>query len=307
MNVNEILLSKNGYATLKLSKEFIKYCVGDRIPTVTELSTNLNLSRGTAQNALKTLQDNHVIQIRSKGHLGSFLIDKDMKLLLEFAGISSIVGAMPLPYSKRYEGLASGLIAAMKNKYGIPVSMAYMRGADSRLKMVDRQRYDFAIISRFAAEEYLKEHESIEITVSFGKDSYLNSHAIMFNDFQTTEIKDHMRVGIDYSSIDQRVLTRRVCEGKDVIYIPVEYTNIIERIFSGEIDAAVMNLDEVKEKHLKINYVALEEKDSINTEAVLVTNSQAKQISVLLREVIDPQMVLDIQKKVMEGVMVPNY
>ena len=56
MDYNNQLMSKNGLAVLSLAKALIKYKVGDRTPTVTELSEKLNISRGTAQSALKTLQ-----------------------------------------------------------------------------------------------------------------------------------------------------------------------------------------------------------------------------------------------------------
>ena len=156
MGYKEILFSKNGIATYTLAREFIKYHVGDKIPTVSELSETLDLARGTVQNAVKLLQQSDAIRIESKGHVGSYLVKKNMTILLEFAGISSIVGVMPLPYSKRYEGLASGLLVTMENHYNIPASMAFMRGAKNRISMLISNRYDVAIISRSAAEQIIK-------------------------------------------------------------------------------------------------------------------------------------------------------
>ena len=106
--VREQLLKKNGIATLMMAKQFLTYSVGDRVPTVTEFSEDLKISRGTVQNSLKLLTDNKAIKCESKGHLGTYLLSKNLKILLEFANITSITGAMPLPYSKKYEGLATG-------------------------------------------------------------------------------------------------------------------------------------------------------------------------------------------------------
>ena len=36
--IKEQLLSKNGTATLKLSRELLKYSVGEKIPTITDFS-----------------------------------------------------------------------------------------------------------------------------------------------------------------------------------------------------------------------------------------------------------------------------
>ena len=43
MDYNNQLMSKNGLAVLSLAKALIKYKVGDRTPTVTELSEKLNI------------------------------------------------------------------------------------------------------------------------------------------------------------------------------------------------------------------------------------------------------------------------
>ena len=91
MGYREILFSKNGIATYTLAREFLKYNVGDKIPTVSEFSETFDLARGTVQNAIKMLQQSDAIRIESKGHVGSYLVKKNMTILLEFAGISLLV------------------------------------------------------------------------------------------------------------------------------------------------------------------------------------------------------------------------
>ena len=167
--INDILLSKNGLATKTIAKEFIKINLGDKVPTVSEFCELFSFPRGTVQKAIKTLQECEAIRLESKGHLGSYLIRKNMKILLEVSDIDSIVGSMPLPYSKRYEGLASGLIVALENAYNIPVSMAYMRGAEARISMVVCQRYDFAVVSALAADHFMRKYGEIDIILSLGK------------------------------------------------------------------------------------------------------------------------------------------
>ncbi len=307
MEVYEQLLSKNGMATIKLSKELLKYQIGERIPTVSEFSVSLDLVRGTVQNAMKNLTDSKAIEVESRGHMGTFLIRKNMKLLLEFSGNKTLVGAMPLPYSKRYEGLASGLITAMENSYNIPINMAYMRGAMNRVSMLFQKRYDFAVISRFAAEEFIKKGENIEIVIGFGSNSYLSNHVIMFHDPKAKEIKDGMRIGIDVTSVDQKVLTEKVCEGKKVEYVSTEYSCLIEKIVSGEIDATVMNVDETVDKKMKINTQMIPNISTDNTEAVIVVSKDEDEFAYVLKELIDINTVLTIQKAVMEGTITPSY
>jgi hypothetical protein len=305
--IQEQLLSKNGTATLKLSRELLSYEVGDRIPTITEFSDRIHLARGTIQNALKNLINAGAVSIGPRGHMGSFLTEKNSSILLEFAGISYLIGAMPLPYSRRYEGLASGIIASGEKQDIAPLNLAYMRGAKSRMEMVDSDRYDFAIVSRFAAERYIGEKKSLEIVLSFGRESYTGKHVLMLHDEGADEIGDGMKVGIDETSYDQTELTRKLCENRKADFVPVEYSKMIERVRSGDIDAAVMNIDEVLDKNVAIHYVEIEDYSFDNTEAVVVSSLEHREIGHLLKEMIDTEMVLRIQKDVLEGRIIPRY
>ena len=305
--INEQLLSKNGTATMKLSRELLKYAIGERIPTITEFSKKINLARGTIQNAQKNLINSKAIAIESKGHMGSYLVKKNNAILLEFAGISYIVGAMPLPYSRRYEGLASGIIISAENQDKAPVNLAYMRGAKSRMDMVENGRYDFAIVSKFAAEKYISENKTLQIVLSFGKESYTGKHVLMLHDSRLSEVKNGMKVGIDESSYDQLELTQIVCKNKKVEYVPIEYSRTIECVQSGDIDATVMNIDEVLDKKFPIHYVEIQGYSFDNTEAVIVASREHTEIAYLLREIIDTETVLNIQKLIMEDKIIPRY
>ncbi|WP_294206911.1 GntR family transcriptional regulator YhfZ [uncultured Solobacterium sp.] len=308
MDYNNQLMSKNGLAVLSLAKALIKYKVGDRTPTVTELSEKLNISRGTAQSALKTLQNNNAIHIVSKGHLGSYVIEKNDKILLELAGINLLVGAMPLPYSRKYEGLATGIITTMENKHGIPMTLSYMRGAKNRIAMVLENRYNFAVVSKYAAKEFLDAHKGqIDIVCEFGEGTYCSSHVIVFHDAHIKDIQDGMRIGIDRDSIDQSDITKRACGMKKVEFIPVESNNLLRLVQNGEIDAAVWNEDEIIDKMSKINYVKVTIDDNDDTNAVIVTNGKSPEMTELLRQMLDVKETLTIQNLVLDGIVTPSY
>lgn len=303
----EDLMGKNAIATIKVSKELLKYSVGERIPTVSEFVDSLCLARGTVQNAIKTLVDHEAVRIESKGHLGSYLVKKNMRVLLKFAGVRMLLGTMPLPYSRRYEGLASGLITSMENNYDLPINLAYMRGSVNRISMVLQKRYDFAVVSRYAANYFIEKYpDKIEIVVGFGAGSYLSNHVIMFHNPNIREIQDGMKVGIDSASIDQKELTQFVCQGKNVEFIEIEYSRIIERVISGDIDATVMNIDEANDKHVKIHTKSIQQVNKDNTEAVLVV-ARENEISTLIKELVDVETVLNIQRLVLEEKITPSY
>lgn len=305
--IKEQLLSKNGTATMKLSRELLKYSIGDRIPTITEFSKRISLARGTIQNAQKNLINSKAISIESKGHMGSYLIKKNNKILLEYAGIENIVGAMPLPYSKRYEGLASGIIISSENKNSTPLSLAYMRGSKNRMNMVKNGRYDFAIVSRFAAEKYIEENDVLQIVLSFGEETYAGKHVLMLHNEKINSITNGMRIGVDEESYDQIELTKKVCKGKKVEYVPVEYSLIVERVQSGYIDATVMNIDEVLDKKVPIHFIEIKGYNYKNTEAVIVASKKHEEIRHLLNEIINTEDVLNIQKLILEDKIIPRY
>lgn len=307
MDYQDQLLSKNGQAVINLAKVFLQYSIGQRTLTVTELSDQLELSRGTVQNAIKTLQSNDAIRIESRGHLGSYVVKKNTRILLQFAGITSLLGTMPLPYSKKYEGMASGLVTAMENNYNIPIALSYMRGAKNRIAMVLAGRYDFAIVSRYAAEEFMKQHNQIDIVKDFGEGSYCSAHVVIFHDPNAKEIKDGMKIGVDADSIDQSNMTHIACEGKKVKYFPVEYSSLLKRVTDGELDATVWNKDEITDKLAKINYRELKVSDKADTDAVMIISNSKPEIEALLKEVINTQAVLKIQRLVMEGIITPSY
>lgn len=307
MNVQELLLSKNGMAAVKVAQILLNVPVGEKIPTVIELTNKTSLANGTVHHGLKTLVDLNAVQIVSKGHMGSYLMNKDYKKLLEIIGIKYLVGAMPLPYTRRYEGLASGLISTMENGYNVPVNLSYMRGSKNRISMVVYERYDFTITSKLAAVEYLKNHNDIKILLSFGPLSYTSNHAIMFHNSECKEIKDGMSIGVDRTSIDQVALTKKECLNKKVKFVELEYSHIIEHVIKGDIDAAIMNLDEVGDRKLNVNYVPVKNEDLDNTIAVLVVRNDESGKGELLKKIIDPTTVLNIQKQVLEGKIEPSY
>lgn len=307
MEYKQMLYSKNGLTTMSLAKLFLTLEIGGKIPTVTELNEIIPLARGTIQNSIKTLQNAKAIKLEARGHLGTFLVNKNMTILLKLSGITSVVGVMPLPYSKRYEGFSTGIIVSLENQYNVPVSMAYMRGAQNRISMLLSDRYDFAVISKYAALEMMKKGDFIKIIKSFGPYSYLSNHIVVFHDKNAKEIQDGMKVGIDKDSIDQFKLTEHVCKGKKVEFVNLGYSQIIHKVMNGEIDAAVWNEDEIIDKLLDVNYIKIKPSDVSDTEAVIVVDSKKTEMAAIIDKMIDADMVLENQRLVMEGKIIPSY
>lgn len=304
----DFLHSKSYTVTQHLSRYFLSVDVGSRIKIISEFVDELSVSRGTVQNALQVLKDTEAIKLVSKGKLGTFLEEKNTNLLLDFAGINFLVGTMPLPYTKLYEGLGTGILKVMRANYDLPINMAYMRGAQRRIEMVLNGRYDFAIVSQYAADSYLKENpDTLEIVENFGLYSFLSGHVLILKDNDKVKIEDGMRVAIDEDSIDQVRLTLLSSEGKNVEFVSVTYLQILLNFESKNIDAAIWNKDEFSHTHLPYKTVDIEVPNMDNTVAVLVVNKHNVDLIKLIQSSINVAEILDIQHEVVKGAMTPNY
>jgi hypothetical protein len=309
MNIKTSLMQKSGIIVMKLAQEFIGMEVKDRIDTVANYSEKYETARGTVQGAIKLLQDNKAILLEARGHLGTFITSINYKRLLDFTDRNSIVGVMPLPYSKLYEGLATGLYKTMFNSK-IPFNLAYMRGARTRIDALKNQRYDFAIVSKLAANQSIEDGVDISIVIEFGLFTYVSEHVLIFNNPLKKSIEDGMKIGIDRTSTDHSILTLKQCEGKNVELIDLAYNQIISRVISGEIDAAVWNIDEIFERKINIKYYPLEKNDlnNIDTEAVLVMMNDSKNgLKSFIKRFLIKEEILAYQKKVITGEVIPSY
>ena len=301
------LLSKVGSTTATLSRLFICLDPMDKIKTVTEFSKQLKVSRGTIQNSIRFLTDLDAIKRDSRVHLGIYFIEKDVMKLLQISGLNYIIGAMPLPYSKRYEGLSTAIIQSIENNLDIPINMSYMRGSKNRIEMLLSGRYDFAITSKFAALDAINDNSELEIVKEFGLYSYLSGHVLMYIDKNFVEIEDGMVAAIDSDSVDQERLTMLACKEKKIDFIYTTYSQLTKNLETSKIDFAIWNGDELKNKHSNIMTKQLDVNDSINTIAVIIIDKKRIEIKKIIEDYIDVNFVKDIQKKVVENKIIPKY
>ncbi len=309
--IDKQLLTKNGMAVLRLSREFILLKEGQRIETVAEYSKKLKLGRGTIQTAFQYLENTGAIKFEVKGHLGTYIESMNYRKLWEISGLGNITGVMPLPYSRRYEGLATGFYMAFE-KANIQFSMAYMRGGNKRVEALLQGKYDYAVMSKLAADIIMETNDDIDVALVMDSHSFVGGHRVLFADPGKTEISDGMKIGIDSSSIDIAVLVKHECEGKNVKYMELTYNQILKSLQSKKIDAAVWSIDEIEDRTLSIPYGELKssklaEYNGANTKAAIVVKKSNWGIGSLVKHVIDKAYIASIQNQVLEGKIIPEY
>lgn len=306
----EKLYSKNGLAAKHIAQELIQLEDGVKIPRVSDYSEKLNFGRGTVQSALSLLEEMKAIKLEARGHLGTFLIRKDTDLLREIAGISPLIGSMPLPYSRKYEGLATGIIEAF-DLTGKKIYLTYMRGGLNRIETVRTKRSDFAIVSKMTAEKVLSDYPNLKIIKKLGMNSYVSAHKIFLADSTEEQVREGMKIGIDMDSLDQKNLTFAEFEGRKVEYIDINYMQLFDMLFSKKIDAAVWNLDD---RRMSRTFKAIDFQSPLakkiseeTSEAVIIIDGDREKEILEKWNSVEIEKILEIQGSVESGERLPSY
>ena len=102
-------INKEGAAIINIARYLMTTSVNERLKTIDMLSEDIEVSVGFIQKALSTIEKQGAVVLSRQGRNGTFISKLDYHALVRLAGFSHFVCAMPLPYTKHYEGLASGL------------------------------------------------------------------------------------------------------------------------------------------------------------------------------------------------------
>lgn len=306
--MSQAFIKKEGIAQSYISRYLLLLENGQRLKTIDELAKDGDISVGLVQSTLKNLEALGAIKIERQGRNGSFIKMIDHKLLFKFTNISHVVCAMPLPYTRFYEGLASGLKAEFLE---IPLYFAHMRGSDIRIECLENGAYDLAVTSRLAAEQLLSKH-NVHITLALGKNSYTEEHKLIYRQGELHRIH---KIGVDNTSTDQKMMTELWSTGGDFIFINVSYHECIKKIISGEIDAAIWNIGKGNElEQFGLTTQSLIEDKHINhdcfykaSEAVILTRKDDIQLQQLISTMVNPKTLLLHQRNVINGVIEPVY
>lgn len=297
-------IKKEGLSLSSLALYLLGCQEGERLKTIEELARDYSLSIGLMQGALKTLEKADCIRIKRRGRNGSFLVHVDYQALLKYSNINRLVCAMPLPYTLKYEGLASGL----KREFsGIPFYFAHMRGADARVECLRNGIYDLAVVSRLAAEAYINQPDNnVKIAMMLGENSWV-SHQVIRRFKDRGQVR---KVGVDSRSMDQKLLTNMVYDPLKVEYVEISYHECLNSLKNGNIDAVIWNVENTQllEQHdLEIVPVKKNQYSLLAAEAVILIRNGDKITEQILDTFVDIDRVKMHQKAVIARKVEPSY
>ncbi len=308
MNIEKLLMQKNGYVISSLAKEFLGYEVGDRISSVREIAERFSVGNGTVQIALQRLEDIKAIEFEKHGYKGTEIKSIDYLLLNSICGINGILGVMPLPYSKRFEGLATGLFNSL-NSTGIKVNLAFMSGSKNRIEALLDGRYDFAVVSSLTSKKYVEKNPNIEVVKVLYNESFINYHVLVYRKGFDVDNESDLRVGVDLSSDDQVFMTMKYFEGKEIKIVPVRYSNISESITNDQIDVAIWSTDNIpnEEGGLEFRKIYIEDSEQDETQAAIIILKTNYGVKNYIQRHLNIDVLKKIQNDVIEGRQTAQY
>lgn len=296
-------IKKEGVAQASLARYLLGQSRGNRLKTIDELAKECKFSVGLIQAALKNLEKTGAVTVERRGRNGSYLVNIDNKTLLTFADIGNVVCAMPLPYTRLYEGLASGLKAQFS---GIPFYYAHMRGSDVRVECLINGVYDLAVVSRLAAQSYLDKGE-LFMALELGPHTYVSEHKLIY---RAGEMRNIKRVGLDPRSTDQLIMTDIHFSGQIIERFDIPYHECLYRIAKGDIDAAIWNVTnevDLQSSGLVAESLSGDPRFMQASETVVLTRADDMFIQQLLRTVVNKSELIEHQKRVLQGKQEPSY
>jgi DNA-binding transcriptional ArsR family regulator len=296
--------TRAGVAAASLARALLVEHPGSRLPTVSEFAQELGTGVGTVQRALKMLEEGGSIRLEPRGRLGTFLADMDRPKLWETSGTGLLLGLMPLPYTRRYEGLATGLRASVE-ELGVPFSLAFMSGAETRIKAL--KPGNFSVVSKLAAKRMKRRRSAIREIVDFGPDTFVEGHSLVW---ATKAKRKHPRVGIDLESPDQVEFAEREF-GDDAELIDIPYLQVVDQLRAGAFDVAIWARDALQDiGDLEVTEFTSEAARAViplNTTAVMVAPSSDSLTSALVENELDVEQIVRIQREVIDGTRPPRY
>jgi hypothetical protein len=303
------LLSKHGLVVTELAGALLDCAPGERLKRVQEYAADLDASVGTIQSALDYLQETGGAQLEARGRLGTFAKALHYPLLWSLALKRPMLGSMPLPYTKRLMGLATG-VRNQFERQPIDLDLRYMRGAMLRLQGLASREYDWALVSSFAAQTASAHGFEVDVLFTLAPDTYMADHVLLMG-AGFSGIEDGMRVGVDAQSNDHTYLMRTLCRGKQVELIQIEYEQGLKLVLSGAIHATVWSNEDIPPElgGLVARSVNVSTDPALAplSEAAVVVSRSNRAAAHVLRAVLDPVELLHIQQEVVRSTRLPAY
>lgn len=293
---------------IRLAENLIQLKIGQRLPSIRSLAASSHMSVGSVSTALNGLQDLGAVKIEKRGHLGSILVDISVVELWNLVEDGPLVIAMTLPMHRRFEGLATGLKRSLE-RAGISVYLIFIRGSRTRLKALREKRCHVAVMSGLAASELCGEGQEILFTLPPG--TWVSNYSLFYRQIPAGERL--LRVVVDPDSYDHKRLTELEFEGQQVELRPASFVQFSHLLKNGDIDALLWTTDQeeaflgdgIANRAVSDRVMQLAGEKSIS--ATFVGRAGSDILRSVLNTTLDPGEIMQVQRDVVSGKLIPEY
>ncbi len=282
---------------------------GDQLENVRELAEELDASMGSVSATLNVLEQSGAVVLNRRGRLGTILESKSYARLWKHIYNTPMVISLTLPSFVKAEGLATAIYTLLDNA-GFETYLTYIRGSLNRLRALREGRCNAAVMSTLAAENLRTQDE--EIVLRLPPQSFVTDHRVFYR-VHPSDPGQPLRVGIDPDSFDIACITRLEFADQPVQFIPLPFVQTDLHLEKSAVDAAISNIDHLQRlvssaiASRPLSPVVLRQLGERDTAAALLIKAQDRITGHVLKKVLEPALLLDIQKKVEAGQIVPRY
>ncbi|GAC1359539.1 MAG: GntR family transcriptional regulator YhfZ [Ktedonobacteraceae bacterium] len=301
----EDFLSQTGRATVGVARLLLQHVPGEKLPRMMDIARVLKTGNGTIQEAFTHLTRLGAIVVETHGSRGSDLIEIDYTMLWRYAGNEWIIGSMPLPYTPRYEGLATALYTQLASSE-LPFNMTYQHGALLRGEMVRKEHYHYAVMSLLSAEHLCTQHPEMAIIAHLSDSSYVSEH-VLVSRVPREQIR---RIGVDLTSLDVMLLTdEEIKAAQTWEKIPITGMRILDLLQEGQFDALIWSRDGIPDIPENLTLLPLEgdaRKRKTASQAAILALKNAP-VRHVLTALFSPEQITLLQQEVTSQQKLPRY
>jgi hypothetical protein len=292
-----------------LANYLIQFEVGKRLPSIKKLAATTHMSVGSVFSALNSLEEMGAVKIQKRGHLGSIVESLSIGKLWTLIEQGPLVIALSLPMHSRFEGLATGIKKSFE-KAGIEAYLIFIRGSRTRLKAIKENRCHAAVMSGLAAEELSGKEYEILLTLPPG--SWISGYSTFYRT-PSPETGKPLRIAIDPDSYDHWRLTELEFNGQKVEYQKTSFVKFPRLLKNGEVDAIVWTTDHEEAYmgpgifHRPLSERVMKQIGEKSISAAFVARVGKDALRAVIKASIKPEEVMNIQKKIVQGELIPEY
>ena len=291
-----------------LSRDLLCLSDGEIMTSIAEYTERFDVSRWTIQTAIQFLLENECMKIEKHGPKGTFVFDLNREKLWEYADLKPLIGFAPPPSTYIHDSLYTGLTDAI-GRTDLPVNLGYMVPASLRMESLNSGRCHFVITSKLAAELFRDKYPDISVSLVMEGAKYTVPYRLYGRKGTDPQISDGTRVGIYEDAIEQKFLTEKLCEGKDVVRKYGNYHGCLDLLAKGEVDVLVQRGDIEKDPLPECSFRELTDLgfDEEVVCPVLLCSRKDYGVENLLKKLVDVRDIARVQQEVLDGLRAPSY